>query len=683
MAQTTYQQTDTNAPDGVIFACAEADNASPTAIAKTADQNGTAGSSFYTIDILGLVGGQQQQTIALCFESPAGQPGLTSWPAGQWSVSFNVFSSAGNPKLTACYICRVSHTGASLATVGSATNLNTPIPNVPTGYSVLIQGSAQTANATDRFYVVLIFTDALLHGGQITVQSNETVIAPFSPSTLNFTKSESITVTDTPHVTKVNLFTQTENITVSDSLGAMLVAWAIDGATDTITISESISLQQLPIIINQLSESISVSDDVFVEIPGWTFNISVGSESITVTDTATTITFFNEISSLSESITVDDSSFNVIVTGVFPTISETITVTDTPNVLSPDPGVISLSDLVGITESFSIRLSDPVISVSDTITISDSFDMAITKIISASETITVSDSPSMFLAFPIVVAETIHVGESFVIQPNPIDLFAPSETINISDAPNMTQEYNVAASETIAISESRSLSLTSFLTHSEHIIVTDTPFVRVDSLVTGNETVTVTDSFSIVQEWVIPTITETISVSDVFTPVSIDTLHISKSDTIQVHDHPDIALENSIILTAETVNISESITIQSDLHISVSPESITVSDQQSQIQIDLHISVTDVISIHDHADIKSDMHFSVSDSIAVSDQAFVSVMVGFSFDETISISESIVMSLDLKIRLEPEEVTITDIAVLVPTSAFGPYFVEAGQGFVP
>jgi hypothetical protein len=146
------QQSDSTAIDGAIAACSTLTLGSGP-VALQATQGGAAGSNSNTI----TVAGNASQVAYVFFETAANEPGLTSWQSGTYTMRLNL--TAGNAlQLTwdALYICRVSSSGVSQATIASATLMN--IAMSLGVHSKSLTGSAQTASVGDRLYFVLGFS---------------------------------------------------------------------------------------------------------------------------------------------------------------------------------------------------------------------------------------------------------------------------------------------------------------------------------------------------------------------------------------------------------------------------------------------------------------------------------------------------------------------------------------------
>lgn len=169
---TSYQETDTAAVDGAKQMC------SPTGTgtgpqAFQGSQGGSAGSAAHTATLNGAISASE-----IMWESPSGDPNNTSWPAGNWVVRLNVTSANANLQWDACYICRCNSSGVSQGTVGSLTGQGISLGT--TGVkSMTVSGSAQSAAATDRWYIVLVLKSTSAGIQSCAFHSDQLIDTPF------------------------------------------------------------------------------------------------------------------------------------------------------------------------------------------------------------------------------------------------------------------------------------------------------------------------------------------------------------------------------------------------------------------------------------------------------------------------------------------------------------------------
>jgi hypothetical protein len=172
---TSYQQTDTAAQDGSIAACSGATVGGTVANSKIS-VGGSPGTATPTIGLTG------NQTRALAFmETAAGVPGLTSWPAGNYTYRLNLPNGSANALMVwdALYLCRLNSAGVNQGTVGSATGQNLSCAN-PGVLSMTVSGAAQAStNVGDVLYAVFVFKVVGVTGDNVQVKFDQLVDTPF------------------------------------------------------------------------------------------------------------------------------------------------------------------------------------------------------------------------------------------------------------------------------------------------------------------------------------------------------------------------------------------------------------------------------------------------------------------------------------------------------------------------
>ena len=143
-------QTDTVAPCGTILACTSPlDGLAVTPQARLAEDGGDAGSGELSATIY-----KADTQAGVMFESPA--VGQTTWQAGTYTVRLNVTTAVALLVLREVHVCRVNSSCVSQEIVGNNTGLS--ISMAITGVKTVdVEGVEQSASATDRIYIVLIF----------------------------------------------------------------------------------------------------------------------------------------------------------------------------------------------------------------------------------------------------------------------------------------------------------------------------------------------------------------------------------------------------------------------------------------------------------------------------------------------------------------------------------------------
>jgi hypothetical protein len=171
---TEYTETDTAAVDGAIAACSGlALNVG--AAALQAQVGGTTGSTTYTVNV-----SSNETKIFMAWESPANDPNVIAWPAGDWVARLDLTQGGpANLTLDQMWVCRVNASGVSQATVGSFTGIGVGLQAGTEGVrTVTVTGISQTALTTDRWYLLLAYHNGL-GVGNFKFKSDRVIQTPF------------------------------------------------------------------------------------------------------------------------------------------------------------------------------------------------------------------------------------------------------------------------------------------------------------------------------------------------------------------------------------------------------------------------------------------------------------------------------------------------------------------------
>lgn len=169
----TFQQTEeTISPCAFLAACSGA-TVHTSGINLTMEEGGTPGSGNANITLpAGLT------RAVLFIATKPNQPNATSWPAGDWIVPLNFTTKDKNMYLEEVHICRIGSDCSNKGSVGSATGLGIQLDHIGV-QTITISGSAQTADATDRIYIIGVFRNA--HASQphaTNIKADQVITTP-------------------------------------------------------------------------------------------------------------------------------------------------------------------------------------------------------------------------------------------------------------------------------------------------------------------------------------------------------------------------------------------------------------------------------------------------------------------------------------------------------------------------
>lgn len=170
----SYQETGTASDLAVaVFCSGRTLTANANKVARLIQVGGTAGGST----TLGL-NSSEANRVVLNLISGAGDPGATAWSAGNWEVRLNVTTANTNWTWTECYVCRISSSGTSLATVASKLAMGVSLGTTGVKTTGLVSGSAQSSSTTDRIAIVCVFSNAQAMANTCAVTLNQLVDTP-------------------------------------------------------------------------------------------------------------------------------------------------------------------------------------------------------------------------------------------------------------------------------------------------------------------------------------------------------------------------------------------------------------------------------------------------------------------------------------------------------------------------
>lgn len=260
----------------------------------------------------------------------------------------------------------------------------------------------------------------------------------------NITKSESISVsesaqltTSAPQVNKTDSITVTEQTTVSIPVSAI--------ASDSITLGENTTLT-VP-INTQSSDNITITESTTFNIP---INVFV-SDSVTVTESVSNQVpvglLVNDAINTNDSFSPNQNSFigtsdtlNTTESAILDVLialaqSQNITLTEAIQLLISD-GKLSVSEALSVLESFLVHIQTDI-AKSDLINLTESTNLNIQTGISLSDLITISEAYNIVIpdALKINTSEAIAVTELFNGDSFIADLYlSVFDTISVTDS---------------------------------------------------------------------------------------------------------------------------------------------------------------------------------------------------------------------------------------------------------
>ncbi len=335
------------------------------------------------------------------------------------------------------------------------------------------------------------------------------------PTTETFaavTFNVSVSVFDSVTVTEARTLTEVLKRLVSDaSSGIDVVTMKIGSlplsVSDSSAVTESITRQVVTKI--SVNDNATITEAVTInEVVTWTFSVfdaSTVAEDVSVSTITGGPAFLttSDAASVSESITIAESAillsvFDASTVAEFVSVPLTavISVSDSATVIESTAqfsiSIISTFNSVAVTESFSLSLGGYRPSVSDSVTVTESFSSQTASVdfLSVLDLSFVTEDVALSVSTGRLVFDSSAVSESF-------DSFLSLYNLSVSDSVSVTESTSVALTQTISVNDSSSVAESISLS-----FVSDVAFIAVS------------DSANVVESISIPAIRETVSLND-------------------------------------------------------------------------------------------------------------------------------------------------------------------------
>jgi hypothetical protein len=325
---------------------------------------------------------------------------------------------------------------------------------------------------------------------------------------------------------------------------------------------------------------------------------------------------------------------------ILPNKSDSITVTENVSLAVSAPQVV-VSDSISVTDTPNIALASQI-NVSDTITVSDTVLMLLVSLLNISDSITVSENIVRVLESNVVTSDTITVTES--IQRLLTSFIATSDSISLSENVSMMLESQVTVSDSITVTEAVTQRLTSFVSVSDSITTTDTPNIALAHQVNVSDSITVTENTVLA--------------------VVFSALQISVSDTITVTDTPNIALVHQINVS-DSITVTENVKMLLESLVTIS-DSISVTDTPNMLLINMP-AVSDSITVSENRILELNSFISVSDSITTTENILAFLTSLITVADNVTASENVNIALAHQITVS-DSITVTENIVTLASN---------------
>ena len=423
--------------------------------------------------------------------------------------------------------------------------------------------------------------------------------------------SENITVTDTPNIALVHQVRTSDTITTTESVTLAVSAPQINRsdmvtltenvkvegtlqvrASDSITITENVDVE--PQITINVVEAISLSENVKVELNSFINK----SDSITVTENVKVVR--ESDINVSDTITTSENVVVVMPDALQITVSDNVTLTE---FVSVNQGFSAhASESITVSESVIVDVSDPQVSASDSITVTEFVDPELTSDISVADNITVSENRKVELNSDVYGYDTVAVQEN--TQVSLVIFISVSDSVTLTENIDADVIQTIAVDDDITVSESIDLELESDIRVSDTVSITESVNLDIPINITVSDSITVAESIALFRE-----------------------SGLEASESIDVTENVVVRIPESPLTASDTVTVSEntivSIPAMGDIAVS---DNVTVSEAFDYIVTPLFLSVSDSITVTDDPEIFKELDaflINVDDSITLTENVVI------------------------------------------------------------
>lgn len=501
---------------------------------------------------------------------------------------------------------------------------------------------------------------------------------------------ESGTEVDNKDLAGINAYNE---ITVSDTVEGAVSLKDID-TYDSVTVTEDLGIA--PDLAYSVYDEIAVTEDS----PVYVSAVETVIEDFEIF-LSTSVFTYDEIS------IGEDTVCNISVIDVETSIFDEVTVSESV-VLGNEQGGINVSDLVGTAEYIVTSISDPAISVSDSISISESisFELPVSTLVFDLITVTESITSQLTDLAGISVYDTVTVSEDADVLVEVIgELYTsvydsvsvtefitavvPTVSTSVNDSISVLEQVTLSVSG-LVLSTSDTVTITESITNATSIsginvidlvAVTDVDSVSIpfcqtnifDSITTAEQVVStvdipginVSDSTSI--EDVATVIPEGavvhLNISGIFELVTVsEVIFRSLSDLArQVYDSVSVSEYKNASINISGINVSDTVTVvdytsavvsvPSYIYISGIYETVTISEAVTTRLSDLPAITYDSVSISETIEVAPDVIVTAYETVTVNEQVLILNTVNVSIFDTSGISESVSVVLDYGVNV--------------------------------
>lgn len=288
---------------------------------------------------------------------------------------------------------------------------------------------------------------------------------------------------------------------------------------------------------------------------------------------------------------------------------------------------ISVSDSITTSESIQL-LETSFISTNDSTAISENIRLTVVDLVAVNDPISTSESINIAEADQITVSDSIATSENIqlfeTVSTNVSDSTATSENANVAIADQIAVSDSTVTSESITLSIANAVTISDSITTSESTQLLETSFIGVSDSVTASENV----QLQIVS---FVTVSDSTATSESIKLASIDNIGVSDSITTS---------ESIIVRSDENIGVLDSTATSENVVVLIPTLLISVSDSATTSESILLLD-TDRVGVLDSVITSESVQVSIVTAINVSDSMTTAEVVTATFIGTIVVSDSI------------------------------------------
>lgn len=338
------------------------------------------------------------------------------------------------------------------------------------------------------------------------------------------------------------------------------------------------------------------------------------SDSVTVGEQVAVL--LKSMVDVSDSVTVGEDVSTVVES--FINISDSVTVTDLP---------FYYPDLIAVTEDLTVEIVTPdgalTFNVNDSVSVSEALTAIIQSYVDVSDGVSVGESLTSLVESFIDTSDSVTVAET--VQALLVHLASVSDSVTIGESVTGQVQVTVDVSDSVSVGESLVATLISLVSINDSVSVAESVATILVSLISVSDGVTVGEATTLTVDDPLVSISDSVTIAETVTITVLQegVIALSVADGVTVGELTDV---NVVIdLNAiDSVSVAESVSTLLQSFVSLS-DSAAVTESLNTLLVSL-IDLQDQVSVAESVSMDvDDPTINISDSITVNDSLTVSI----------------------------------------------------------